>query len=437
MPEIFKIQPIIEKFMTLTHGEMLAAFATESGFVRRKPKKIDPKNFLIAFFIMVLQHGKSLSSMAMTLGILKGIRVSKQAIDKRMKEPLLRYLESVLAHTIARKIKACCQGFPPLFKRILLHDSTTVRLPSHLAKMFPGSKNAQKDNIALIKIQTEYDVLRERFYRFWLSPFTTNDQEAATIMLESIQPGDLIIRDLGYFVLTALALIQQKSAFFVTRLRHDIVLSDPGNSKRIKLLKTLRKYQKIDIPVIIGTENQLRVRLVALPVDPAVAAQRRRKLRSNRDRRLNPGREHLALLGWNIFILNVDADILSAEEVLYFYGLRWRIETIFKAWKSNFNLTAFSPRASAVHVQAHMYAFLIFVTLFQTVIFSQTNRLILNQQYKPLSLLKLSRCFREQFWAIVIYLSRPAALYEQITYHCTYEKRNDRLNYHERLLKLC
>jgi hypothetical protein len=435
MPEVVRIEPIIDKFMMLTRGETLTAFAIESGFVRRTPRKIDPKNFLLAFFIMILQQGRSLASIAMTVGILKGIRVSKQAIDKRMNEALLRYLESVLAHTIARKIKHCRQGFPSLFKRILLHDSTTVRLPSQLANVFPGSKNAHKDDIALLKIQTAYDVLRERFCHFWLSPFTINDQQAATMMLDSVQPGDLIIRDLGYFVLTALALIEQKGAFFLTRLRNDVVLSTPGNGKRIQVLKMLRKHQHVDRSVIVGTEAQLRVRLVALAVDPAVAAQRRRKLRSSRDRRLNPSREHLALLGWNIFILNVEADIFSAEEVVSFYGLRWRIETIFKAWKSNFKLTSF-PRASAVHIRAYMYAFLIFVTLFQAVFFSQANMLTLNSQHKPLSLLKFSRSFREQFWAIAIYFSRPAILYEQMSYHCTYEKRSDRLNYHEKLLEL-
>jgi hypothetical protein len=437
MGKMVKIEPILDKFMTLTHGEILTTLAIESGFVKRRPRKIDPKNFLIAFFIMVLQHGKSLSSIAMTLGILKGIRVSKQAIDKRIKEPLVRYLESVLAHTIAQKIKikTCCQGFPPLFKRILLHDSTTIRLPSHLADVFPGSKNAKKDDIALLKIQTIYDVLRERFCSFWMSPFTTNDQEAATTMLDCIHQGDLIIRDLGYFVLGVLALIQQEGAFFISRLRHGTALYDTHSGERINLLKLLKKHQKVDMPILVGRKERLAVRLIAVPVDPVVAAQRRRKLRANRDRRLNPSKEHLALLGWNIFVLDVDADTLSAEEVVSLYGLRWRIETIFKAWKSNFNLTAF-PRASVVHIQAYMYAFLIFVTLFHTVIYSQTNMLAINKQNKPLSLLKLSRCFREQFWAIAIYLSRPAILFEQINYHCTYEKRDDRLNYHQKLTAL-
>ncbi len=54
------------------------------------------------------------------------------------------YLESVLAHTIAQKIKRRCEEFPPLFKRVVLHDSTTIRLPSQLADVFPGNRNAQK-----------------------------------------------------------------------------------------------------------------------------------------------------------------------------------------------------------------------------------------------------------------------------------------------------
>jgi hypothetical protein len=435
MSELIKIEPIIDKFMTLTQGETLNAFALESGFVKRKPRKIDPKNILIAFFLMILQRGKSLTSIAMTLGNLKGICVSKQAIDKRIQEPFIGYLERVLAHTISQKMNTCHQSFPSVFKRILLHDSTTIRLPSHLADVFPGSRNGTRDTISVLKIQAMYDLLRERFSFFWISPFTTTDQKAATMMLESIQPGDLIIRDLGYFVLRALSLIQQQDAFFITRLRFGTILYDPCNEQRIDLLKMLKKNRTADISVIVGSQERLAVRLVALPVDPALAAERRRKCKVNRDRRLNPSKDHLALLGWNIFILNVHADTLPAEEVLTLYGLRWRIETIFKTWKSNFNLTAF-PRTSAVHVRAYIYAFLIFVTLFHATIFSQSGMLSMNKQNKSLSLLKLSRFFREQFWAIMLYTAHPAILSRQISYHCVYEKRHDRTSYNNQLLSL-
>lgn len=130
--------------MTVTRGETLNTLALESGFVKRKPKKIDPKNLLMAFFIMILQSGKSLTSIAMTLGTLKDIRVSKQAIDKRIKEPFVQYLELVLAHTITQKITTSGLRLASVFKRILVHDSTTIRLPAHLSNVFPGSSNGKK-----------------------------------------------------------------------------------------------------------------------------------------------------------------------------------------------------------------------------------------------------------------------------------------------------
>ena len=175
--------------------------------------------------------------------------------------------------------------------------------------------------------------------------------------------------------------------------------------------------------------------MVAIPVDPIVAARRRRKLRANRDRRLNPSREHLALLGWDLFLLNVGADILSAKTIAALYGLRWRIETIFKTWKSHFHLARLQS-VSVLHVEVHLYAFFIFVTLFHSFVSSLGNNAVVKQTTRGLSLLKLSRCFKDQFAAIAFYTIRPAVLYDQLTYHCSYENRHDRLNYHQAVISL-
>jgi IS4 transposase len=76
------------------------------------------------------------------------------------------------------------------------------------------------------------------------------------------------------------------------------------------------------------------------------------------------------LLGWAIYITNVPATRLSAQAVAQVYGLRWRIEIIFKAWKSYFALTQV-PAGSKDPVEALIYAKLIFITLFQAPILSQ------------------------------------------------------------------
>ena len=53
--------------------------AKQSGFVRRKPRKIKPLNFILSFFIMVLTGGYSLTTFATTIGLLSGCR---EAVDE-------------------------------------------------------------------------------------------------------------------------------------------------------------------------------------------------------------------------------------------------------------------------------------------------------------------------------------------------------------------
>jgi hypothetical protein len=399
MSNLLRIEPIVEKLLLFLKGEHLTTLAIESGFVQRRPRKIDPKSFLIGLFLRVLQGTSSLTSLAMSMGLLKGIRISKQGVSKRLNESVIRYLERVLAHTIALKLQKVQKMIPSRFARILVQDSTVVHLPSKLAQVFPGNRNWTNQNFALVKIQAVYNILNEQFCWFWISPFSVNDQSIATTLFEYVQRGDLLIRDLGYFVFSAFTDLQERGAFFITRLKHGITVSDTERGKRIELLKTLKKYPFFDCWVIVGTKEHIKVRLIAIPVDPAVAAQRRRRLKRNRDYRLHPSKEHLALLGWNIFLLNVDAQILSPEDAAALYGMRWRIETIFKAWKSHFHLSSFST-TSALQVRISLYALFILVTLFHTFVLAPSTTLLLAQRHGSISLLKLSRYFKEQFWAV-------------------------------------
>jgi len=435
MSNVLRIEPIVEKLILFPKGEHLTTLAIEAGFVKRAPRKIDPKSFLIGLFLRVLQGTTSLSSLAMSLGLLKGIRISKQAVSKRINESVVRFLEGVLAHTIAQKLQNIRKIIPSTFSRILIHDSTIVRLPSELAQVFPGNRNQTHQDFALVKIQAVYNILKEQFCWFWISPFTVNDQSIASTMFEYVQRGDLLIRDLGYFVLNALTNLQQRGAFFITRSRHGIAVSDLESERRVKLLKRLRKYPFFDSWIIAGVKEQVKVRLIAIPVDSAVAAERRRRLKRNRDHRLNPSKEHLALLGWNMFLLNVDAQTLSPQDVAALYGIRWRIETIFKAWKGYFRLATFST-TSVVQVRISLYALLILITLFHTFIVAPSSKFMATTGCASISLLKLSRYFKEQFWAVALYMFRPAVLYDQLTYHCMYDKRHDRSNYHQKLLSL-
>jgi len=427
MANLLKNAPIIETLSEYFTKHDIVSLAIKEGVVKRRPRKIDPHNFLIAMFLSVIHQTTTLRKIALMLGSMKQILISKQAIDKRINECFVKFLESVLASIIAQRIKVP-STVSSKFKRVILHDSSVVRLPDHLAKEFPGNKNGNGKTYALLKIQTMYDFLTEQFCYFRFTPFTANDQHAATTDTNCFEENDLIIRDLGYFVLTALTFIMTRKAFFISRLRYGMVLYNAQTEKRINLLSILKKNQKIDMPILLGVQKKLSVRLIAVPIAPAIAAERRRKYKNNRDQRLNPSKEHLALLGWNIFITNVDQSVLTPDEVLTFYQLRWRIEIIFKSWKSNFHLASI-PRASLLRVNAYLFAFLIFVTLFHACFVVRAV-----SESRTISLLKLSQLVREQLAAILFfYQQRMSSAWEQINYHCAYEKRKDRLNYYQKI----
>jgi len=246
----------------------------------------------------------------------------------------------ILGCTVARAAlpaEAKEKGLLSFFKRVLTQDSTNLPLPQKLAPYFPGSGNSTNKKNAMIKIQTIIDLLTEKYIHFHLTAFTYNDQRAAADILEILSAGDLVIRDLGYFAPRVFRSIIDRHAYFLSRYRHGTDLFD-GNGNKIDLLAMLKKTPILDRRVTLGTGARVPVRLVCIPVPEQVANERRRRLLANkkRDRRLNPSKEQLVLCGWSILITNVSESIWSIEDVSNAYGLRWRIEIIFKAWKSHF-----------------------------------------------------------------------------------------------------
>ena len=99
-------------------------------------------------------------------------------------------------------------------------------------------------------------------------------------------------------------------------------------------------------------------------------------------------------MNWAIFITSVPPERLPASHIAELYGLRWRIETIFKLWKSCFSINAIHARASAPQVRAFLYARLIALTLLMPlfhVCYEQTAGTVTPSQ---ISLLKFAFLFQ-------------------------------------------
>jgi hypothetical protein len=245
--------------------------------------------------------------------------------------------------------------------------------------------------------------------------------------LDIILERDLVIRDLGYSSLRVFKAIGEKKAFYLSRYSHKIALFHP-TGKRFDLLGSLKKHGSLDEVLLGGSEERLPIRVVAIPVPEHVAGERRRKILHSRDRRLNPDPSHLALLGWEIFLTNIPQNIWDAKTVCRVYGVRWRIEIIFKYWKSHFKIHAFG-HPTPMQVELLIYARLIYITLFQACFFSQLATLIYNTTGQHLSVLKAADFFSQRFLVALLTAADYPFIVQQIIKHCTYEKRNKRLNY--------
>lgn len=420
----------------------LDTLSRECEFVKRTPRKVKPYEFLLGFFCTVFTQSVSLLNLAFSMGQFINTTISKMGVKKRLTSACTRLVQAVLAAVLSDHLKSSSRIVTGEifsgFKHVYLNDSTTISLPAILAQFFPGSGNSNGKKTATLKLQVVYEALRERFTHFEIGSFRDNDQKWASHILTIVQAGDLLIRDLGYFVLEVLAKLHEQGVFFLTRLKLNVKIYDEHGIKELHLVKLLKKYGSLDLAITLGQKLKLPVRLVAIPLPEKIAQERRRKAHTNRDRRLNPSKDHLYLMGFNIFITNVDRQTWSAQQIAQVYEIRWRIEIIFKAWKSHFNIMEV-PYASATRVESYIYAMLIYITLFQTFFFIPLYEQLYTTEQKHLSLMKLASLLKLiNFLATLQTLHFPFNEHnfiQNILYHCPYEKRNKRLSYPQKLAR--
>ena len=104
-------------------------------------------------------------------------------------------------------------------------------------------------------------------------------------------------------------------------------------------------------------------------------------------------------MGWTIFLTSLDSKDLDVNDFLELYGLRWRIENIFRTWKSNFNF-------DKIHVVGHaqlkliLMARFIAITLFYEKIYVPLSKTMTQKSNKRLSLMKLMRYISWNFKVI-------------------------------------
>lgn len=420
----------------------IATLAASTNFRVHADAQLNARLLVLGFFMMVKNGENTLEKWALQVSKLSKRLFSKSAIHAILQFRQVAFAKSLLGCAISSAYfkdenKRLPIGLFDFFNQVFVEDSMCVKMPANLFTAFPGS-HSKTGQAATARIQCRTELKTGSISRLEVQSFRDNDQKFAVDILHTLRPGDLVIRDLGYWALKALKLIDWMEAFFLTRYRFGTHLYDAHTAQQIDLCEQLRQAKKkrvtvLELSIQVGKKAKVPARLVAIKVPQQVEQQRRRKALKNRDQRLNHSKEYFELLGWTIFITNVPQSVWTAPQMLKVYGFRWRIEIIFKAWKSQFKFehlfknkqTLNEPRAKIT-----LYFLLVWITLFFVPLYSFFLFEVFRRHQKFVSILKFANFFKEHF---VELLNNPDLDFyiELVAKFCCYDQRKKIPNFCE------
>jgi hypothetical protein len=420
--------------------EHLLALSIATGFYKRAPRKIDICSLLGCICSGSIKGSPSCNDLAASLEASHPLQgPSRQAVHLRLGAPLERFIHRLLEEVIGGRLNgkhADPEASTPdtggfgAYKRIIVQDSTIIKLPQHLFTEFSGVSNAQS-KVCNARVQATYDLLSDQLITFSIDPYSKNDLTAATEL--HIEAGDLVLRDRGYLTMDEIQRHRDRDAHCIYRHKTGTIYLDPQTREPINLALMLRQRGHLDITALLNNKARTPVRLVAAAVNEETANLRRMKARKENHGH-NPSKATLELMDYTIFITTIDSAHADFDRLLAVYGLRWRIEVIFKAWKSHMKFGVLH-RVSKLQMLIILKARLLLIACCANIIYRPLERSLWQKYQVHISLLKLIRFLSASpanFLRAVCSLSatdREAhGFHCAVLRYCCYDRRN-RQNY--------
>lgn len=342
-------------FNTMLKGNLAMALEVTNKNKKVFFKKIEIPKLLQMLCNIITNNSPSLRDISLEYFMQYNVKVSKQSFYYLFENHLLSILMEVIQVLLFKTEHNSLNNKPIYFKRILLQDSIAIKLPDNASEKYSGMANKKG-----CKVQTTFDVLSNCFTNLFITPFTVNDQKYSHEIKNNITANDLIIRDLGYFTSAALNYINDIGAFFLSRIPAGTkVFNKEG--KEINLLNYLNKKGEIDEVLYIVKKSKIRVRIIAKKVSEEKA--KRRRYVKKRSCKRNPSKNCLALLSWDIVVSNIFDEAIEGKTILALYRLRWKIEIIFKTWKSHCQIHKFHERISEKQIRIYLLVRLLTIIL--------------------------------------------------------------------------
>lgn len=338
-------------------------------------------------------------------------RINTISAAKFMKEVFTKFLNSV--RESLDKQYTSLNGVLKVFNNVLIQDSTVFELNKKLAKILPGTKRGGKKGgsscVSQIKIDMIHNFSTGKIQDAHIYEGKRPDQASTSRIEQLINKNDLVIRDLGYFKISSLKVVEDAQAYFITRFpAHVKVFLNQDDMEPVDLAMYMNKHFKhqkmIDFLVWISDER-LKVRMVAYRVPKDIAAKRRRTTHKRaKEMGRTTSQEKLKLLDFSLFVTNIPSEMVSGEIIGTIYRIRWEIELIFKQWKSQLKLD-FLQGVNVFRIACLMYARLCTVLILAhiTAGFMNLARRLCEGELSPLKLIEylfrngnLSRAFQTQ-----------------------------------------
>ena len=384
--------------METIFGNEIEALASKHEVIQRKRKFSGQSLLKMIVMTLVKKPDANFEDMALTAAQL-GLDVSATAVGKRFTQPLADFLREVLGLAVNQMIAAepVTVGLLGRFTAVLIGDSSSIALHDDLKDEYPGcGGSTEGSGLAALKIQVRWNLKTGEVPQMLIEVGKASDAKSPITQQETLA-GSLEIYDLGYYSLERFRKLDDQGAFYISRLQHGTHVRD-AQEVLLELHKYLAEYKApgvIDMSVMLGGEERLPTRMIAVPCPEEVVNRRRQKARQKARKR---GREvsaaYLAMMCWSLFVTNLPPEQLTWKEAVVLYRTRWQIELLFKLWKSHNQVDRCRSGATATESLAILWAKLIGALM------QHWFLLLAGWHDKSRSLWKLAKAFRE--WIVAL-----------------------------------
>lgn len=352
-----KLQGFLEKVATRA--------SIKSGFMKRQ-RALTGEVFAKTWIIGNLEKPDATLNELAQVSAELGAVVSPQAINQRITPESVAFFERLMVEAVDcfHNEYRIPDEILRQFTAVYLIDASQMSLPVAMAEQYPGNNKGKGK--ASVKVEVGTDYLSGQPVAIHLQAGRRPDQKSE-LPVKLAQSNSLIVTDLGFFKMETFQQVTDQQAFFLSRLQQSTGLyAEPAGTPKLDLVKLLRacQAQRFETWIYMGRNHQLPVRLLCQRLPPAEVEKRHRKAKL-RERKMGKtySSDYYEQLAWVIFVTTVPEAMLSFDQLMALYRLRWQIELIFKLWKSQAKLDHIAhwrPERVLCHIYAHLVGLIIF-----------------------------------------------------------------------------